>query len=65
MTRIFTTIATASMLSVLSFAGIAHADGMKTDMTKMHNDTMKTQTMKKATCPWHPKRTACTRLTWK
>ncbi|AYM11422.1 MULTISPECIES: pentapeptide MXKDX repeat protein [Rhizobium/Agrobacterium group] len=47
MTRIFTAIATASMLSVLSFAGIAHADGMKTDMTKMHNDTMKTQTMKK------------------
>lgn len=31
MTRIFTAIATASLFSVLSFAGIAHADSMKTD----------------------------------
>ncbi|MDH7801578.1 pentapeptide MXKDX repeat protein [Rhizobium sp. AN70] len=47
MTRIFAAIATASMLSVLSFAGIAHADSMKTDTMKMHHDTMKMQTMKK------------------
>lgn len=31
MTRIFTAIAAASLLSALSFAGIAHADSVKTD----------------------------------
>lgn len=59
MTRIFATIATASMLSALSFTGIAHADSMKTDTMKkdaMHGDTMKTEMTKKDGMPMADKK---------
>lgn len=49
MTRIFTAVAAASLLSTVSLTGIAHADGMKTDAMKP--DAMKMETMKKMACP--------------